>query len=60
MEGGITLIWKRVEMFHELAFGLMAFLSGALLPLDRLPAWMADIGRFAPSARVWSACGPCW
>ena len=51
MEGGITLIWKRVELFHELALGLMAFLSGALLPLDRLPAWMADVGRFAPIAQ---------
>ena len=48
MEGGIVLIWKRVELVHELALGLMAFFSGALLPLDRLPGWMADIGRFAP------------
>lgn len=48
LEGGLTLIWKRVEMIHELALGLMAFLSGALLPLDRLPGWMADIGKFTP------------
>lgn len=48
MEGGIVLIWKRVELVHELALGLMTFFSGALLPLDRLPGWMADIGRFAP------------
>jgi len=48
MEGGLTLAWKRVEMIHELALGMMAFFSGALLPLDRLPGWMADIGRFAP------------
>ena len=48
LEGGLTLIWKRVEMIHELALGLMAFLSGALLPLDRLPEWMADVGRFTP------------
>ena len=47
-EGGLTLIWKRVEMIHELALGLMAFVSGALLPLDRMPGWMAEIGRFAP------------
>lgn len=47
-EGGLTLIWKRVEMIHELALGLMTFVSGALLPLDRLPGWMADIGRFTP------------
>lgn len=26
----------------------MVFLSGALVPLDRLPAWMADIGKFTP------------
>lgn len=48
LEGGLTLIWKRVEMIHELALGLMVFLSGALLPLDRLPSWMAVIGRFTP------------
>jgi len=48
MEGGLTLAWKRVEMIHELALGMMAFFSGALLPLDQLPGWMADIGRFVP------------
>lgn len=48
MEGGVTLAWKRVEMIHELALGMMAFFSGALLRLDRLPGWMADIGRFTP------------
>ena len=48
IEGGMTLAWKRVELVHELALGLMTFFSGALIPLDRLPAWMAEIGRFAP------------
>jgi ABC-type uncharacterized transport system permease subunit len=48
IEGGLTLAWKRVELLHELALGLMVFFSGALVPLDRLPAWMADIGRFTP------------
>jgi len=48
IEAGMTLAWKRVELLHELAVGLMAFFSGALIPLDRLPAWMAEIGRFAP------------
>lgn len=50
MEGGLTLAWKRVELIHELAVGLMLFFSGALVPLDRLPAWMADAGRFTPIA----------
>ena len=44
----MTLIWKRVEMIHELVVGLMFFFSGALIPLDRLPAWMADVGRVTP------------
>lgn len=48
IEGGITLAWKRVEMVHELVLGLMTFLSGAFISLDRLPAWMADIGSFTP------------
>jgi ABC-type uncharacterized transport system permease subunit len=48
IEGGLTLAWKRVELLHELALGLMVFFSGALVPLDRLPTWMADIGRFTP------------
>lgn len=48
IEGGITLAWKRVEMIHELVLGLMTFLSGAFIPLDRLPGWMAEIGRFTP------------
>jgi ABC-2 type transport system permease protein len=48
IEGGLILVWKRVELLHELALGLMVFFSGALVPIDRLPAWMAEIGRFAP------------
>jgi ABC-type polysaccharide/polyol phosphate export permease len=48
IEGGLTLALKRVELLHELALGLMVFFSGALVPLDRLPTWMADIGRFTP------------
>jgi ABC-type uncharacterized transport system permease subunit len=26
----------------------MVFLTGALIPLSRLPGWMEDIGRFTP------------
>jgi ABC-2 type transport system permease protein len=48
IEGGLTLVWKRVELIHELATGMMIFFSGALIPLDRLPGWMAEIGRFTP------------
>ncbi len=48
IEGGVTLAWKRVELLHELALDLMIFFSGALIPLNQLPAWMAEIGRFTP------------
>ena len=48
VEGGLTLVWKRVELIHELAMGSMIFFSGALIPLDRLPGWMAAVGRLTP------------
>jgi len=48
IEGGMVLAWRRVELVHELALGLMVFFSGALIPLSQLPAWMAEIGRFTP------------
>lgn len=48
IEGGMVLAWRKVELIHELALGLMVFFSGAVIPLSQLPAWMASIGRFAP------------
>jgi ABC-2 type transport system permease protein len=48
IEGGLVLAWRRVELIHELAMGLMVFFTGALIPLNHLPGWMADVGRFAP------------
>jgi ABC-type polysaccharide/polyol phosphate export permease len=34
---GLTLVWKRVEMLQELLTALVWFVSGAILPLSRLP-----------------------
>ncbi len=48
IEGGMVLAWRRVELVHELATGLMVFFSGAIIPLSQLPGWMAAIGRFSP------------
>src|SRR5262249_38501566 len=48
IKGGLVLAWRRVELVHELTMGLMVFFTGALIPLSQLPAWMADISRFAP------------
>src|SRR5262249_12879830 len=47
-ESGLVLAWRRVELVHELAVGLVGFFTGALIPLSQLPGWMAGIGRFAP------------
>lgn len=48
IEGGMVLAWRKVELIHELALGLMVFFSGAVIPLSQLPTWMAAVGRFAP------------
>jgi hypothetical protein len=36
------------ELVHELAIGMMIYFTGALILLNRLPAWMAHLGRFTP------------
>jgi ABC-2 type transport system permease protein len=58
IEGGLTLVWKRVELIQELAMGMMIFFSGALIPRDRLPAWLAGVGSLRRSARAWLRSGP--
>lgn len=46
--GGLTLRWKRIEVLSDGLHMAVFFLGGALVPLDRLPAWMAAIGRYLP------------
>ncbi len=46
--GGLTLLVKRLEVLKELFQIVVLIFSGALLSLDRLPAWMAAIARFLP------------
>ncbi len=38
----------RVELLNDLVISLMLIFSGALVPLDRMPAWMADVGWVSP------------
>jgi ABC-2 type transport system permease protein len=40
---GLTLVWKRIEMLQELLTALVMFVSGAILPLSRLPGWVAAL-----------------
>lgn len=46
--GGLTLRWKRIEVLNDGLHMIVLFLGGAMLPLDRIPAWMATIGRYLP------------
>ena len=46
--GGMTLMWKRVELLNDLVISVMVIFSGALVPLDHMPTWMADLGRVSP------------
>jgi ABC-2 type transport system permease protein len=46
--GGLTLLWKRIEMLQEGLLMVVMVFSGALIPLDRLPEWAVTIGRLMP------------
>lgn len=46
--GGLTLRFKRIEVLSDGLHMVVFFLGGALVPLDRLPGWMAAIGRILP------------
>lgn len=46
--GGLALRWKRIEVLSDGLHMIVFFLGGALVPLERLPGWMAAIGRYLP------------
>jgi ABC-2 type transport system permease protein len=46
--GGLTLLFKRLEILKELFQIVVLIFGGVLVPLDRLPGWMATIARFLP------------
>jgi ABC-type polysaccharide/polyol phosphate export permease len=41
---GITLVWKRIQMFNDLVLLAVLFFSGAVLPLDQMPMWADSVG----------------
>jgi len=46
--GGLTLRFKRLEILKEMfQIGVLIF-GGVLIPLDRMPSWMAAIARLLP------------
>ena len=46
--GGLTLLLKRLEILKELFQVAVLIFGGVLVPLERMPGWMAAIARFLP------------
>ncbi|MGH9117665.1 MAG: ABC transporter permease [Acidimicrobiales bacterium] len=46
--GGLTLLWKRIEMLNEMLLIVLFFAGGVMVTLDDMPAWMAAVGRLLP------------
>ena len=60
--GGLTLMWKRVELLNDLVISVMVILSGALVPPSTTcpPGWRTSAGSHR-SATESSPSGPsCW
>ncbi len=46
--GGLTLLFKRLEILKDLFQVVVLIFGGVLVPLERMPGWMAAIARFLP------------
>src|SRR5712692_11283115 len=46
--GGLTLLFKRLEILKELFQIVVLIFGGVLVSLDHMPGWMATIARFLP------------
>src|SRR5215470_2973116 len=46
--GGLTLLFKRLEILKELFQIVVLIFGGVLVSLERMPGWMATIARFLP------------
>src|SRR5919106_787510 len=46
--GGLTLLWKRIEVLNDTLLIIVFFASGMMVALDDMPGWMAAVGRFLP------------
>jgi hypothetical protein len=44
--GGLTLLWKRVELLNDML--IVFFLGAVIVSLDDMLAWMAAVGRLLP------------
>jgi ABC-2 type transport system permease protein len=46
--GGLTLLFKRLEILKEVFQVVVLIFGGVLVPLERMPGWVATIARFLP------------
>ena len=46
--GGLTLLFKRLEILKEVFQFVVLIFGGVFVSLDRMPTWMATIARFLP------------
>lgn len=46
--GGLTLVFKRVEMLADLMLIPIFIAGGVLVPVSQMPSWLAAIGRLLP------------
>ncbi len=46
--GGLTLLFKRLEILKEVFQVVVLIFGGVLISLERMPGWMATIARFLP------------
>jgi ABC-2 type transport system permease protein len=46
--GGLTLLFKRLEILKDLLQTVVLIFGGVLVPVARMPAWMATIAQFLP------------
>lgn len=46
--GGLTLVFKRVEMLADLMLVPVFIAGGVLVPVSQMPGWLAAVGRLFP------------
>src|SRR5258708_25256284 len=46
--GGLTLLFKRLEILKEVFPVVVLIFGGVLISMERMPGWMATIARFLP------------
>ncbi|MGH3278164.1 MAG: ABC-2 family transporter protein, partial [Trebonia sp.] len=49
---GMTIRWKRIQMFNETAMTAIMVFSASAIPLVHLPGWMTAAGRYFPATNA--------